>query len=62
MTIIEAMEYGRSLPESIFRDYRGRPALSRADWEKLGRWRRLRDVLLGWDPPKEDPAMFPPFR
>jgi hypothetical protein len=49
-TFAEAVEYGRSMP---LYDKRGRRLLSRAEWEQLGRWRRLRDVLLGWDPPKD---------
>jgi hypothetical protein len=51
MTFEEAMELGRALPRDIWLDQRGRPLLTREQWEKLGRWRRRRDVLLGWDPP-----------
>lgn len=33
-------------------DRRGRPLVFREEWEQLGRWRRLRDVLLGSAPSK----------
>ena len=53
MTHEEAMEAGRNLPVSIWLDQKGRPLRSRDEWERLPRWRRIRDVLLGRDPLKE---------
>jgi hypothetical protein len=61
MTIVEAMHYGRSLPESMWHDYRGRPLMSRAEWEQLGRWRRLRDLALGRQPVKVRLTELPPL-
>jgi hypothetical protein len=58
MTVIEWMEYGQSLPDSLWLDRRGKPLMSRAEWEQLGRWRRLRDVLQGIHPPNVKPREF----
>jgi hypothetical protein len=52
MTIIEAMEYGHSMPRY---DRRGRRIPTRAEWEQFSRWRRWRDLLLGWEPFKPRP-------
>lgn len=46
----DAMEYARSMP--IY-DRRGRRVLRRSEWEQLSRWRRWRDIFMGWDPPPE---------
>lgn len=46
------MESGSSMP---LYDRRGKRIPRRAEWEQFSRWRRWRDVLLGWDPPKERP-------
>jgi hypothetical protein len=35
-----------------FYDRQGRRLLFRDEWEHVGRWRRFRYLLLGWDPPK----------
>ena len=48
-TIEEAMEYGHTVP--IY-TRSGKRIPSRTEWEQFGRWRRWRDLLLGWDPPK----------
>lgn len=47
------IEAGRNLPADVWLNRRGEPLISREDWEKLGRWRRLRDVLLGQDPVRD---------
>jgi hypothetical protein len=52
MTIREAMEFGRSLPRY---DHRVRRIPTRAEWEQFSRWRRWRDLLLGWEPYKPRP-------
>ncbi len=62
MTFDEAMEFGRSLPQSMWLDMNFKPMISRAEWEQLGRWRRWRDVLLGWQPLRDDPRDFPSYR
>jgi hypothetical protein len=31
----------------------GKRIPTRAEWEQFSRWRRWRDIVLGWDPPKE---------
>lgn len=63
MTLLEAMEFGRSISEDFWLDRRtGKPLIKRADWEQLPRWRRIRDVLLGCQPLKRDPKDFPPVR
>lgn len=49
-TIPPELEAFLPLPKEIFRDHRGRPIVTRDEWERFSRWRKLRDVLLGWDP------------
>jgi len=51
MTIAEAIEYGHSLP--LIDRRTGKRIPRRAEGEQFSRWRRWRDVLLGWDPPKD---------
>jgi len=48
------MEYGRSMPRY---DRRGKRLPTRAEWEQFSRWRRWRDLLLGWEPAR--PHKFP---
>ena len=63
MTLEEADERGLALPESNWLSYRtGKPMISREEWEQLGRWRRLRDVLLGQNPGKVSPEYRRPPR
>ncbi|HMJ04500.1 MAG TPA: hypothetical protein VK506_16275 [Conexibacter sp.] len=50
-TFEQAMDYGIAMRRV---DRYGRPIPTRAEWEQLGRWRRWRDLLLGWQPPKND--------
>ena len=50
--LIETMERGRS---RVLYDQRGRPIPTRAEWEQFPRWRRWRDLLLGWQPHKAKP-------
>jgi hypothetical protein len=52
-TIAEAMEFGRSMP--LYDRRTGKRILRRAEWEQLSRWRRWRDLLLGWEPPQDRP-------
>jgi hypothetical protein len=52
MTIIEAMEFGLLMPRY---DRRGRRMPTRAEWGQFSRWRRWRDLLLGWEPYKPRP-------
>jgi hypothetical protein len=52
ITLEEAMQIGASLPVSLWLDRRGKPLMSRSDWEQLPRWRRLLDVLTFIQPPK----------
>jgi hypothetical protein len=52
MTREEAREFGRNLPISLWLDQRGKPLMSRAEWEQLPRGRRFRDMLLYRHPPK----------
>jgi len=49
-TIEEAIEYGHSMP--LIDRRTGKRIPRRAEWEQFSRWRRWRDILLGWDPPK----------
>ncbi|HET6448769.1 MAG TPA: hypothetical protein VFG31_06625 [Conexibacter sp.] len=51
-TMVEATEYMRSIP---WYDARGRRIPTRAEWEQFPRWRRCRDLLLGWQPHKPLP-------
>ena len=45
-------EFDDPIPLSaVYRNMRtGEPKWSRTEWREFGRWRRWRDVLLGWDP------------
>lgn len=52
MSFEETMEWARTLP-IVWLDWRGRPLMTRDEWEQLGRWRRLRDMLLARQPLKE---------
>lgn len=52
----EALERGRS---QVLYDQRGRTILTRAEWEQFPRWRRWRDLLLGWEPVKLNPKPYP---
>jgi formylglycine-generating enzyme required for sulfatase activity len=45
------MEYGRSMP--IYDRRTGKRLPTHAEWEQFGRWRRWRDLLLGWEPPRD---------
>jgi len=45
------MEYGRAMP--LYDRRTGKRIPPRAEWEQLSRWRRWRDILLGWDPPPD---------
>jgi hypothetical protein len=50
-TLAEVAEIVRAMP---FYDRRtGKRIPSRTEWEQFGRWRRWRDILLGWVPPRE---------
>jgi len=51
----DAVKIGYSIPESVMLDARGRPWMSRAEWEQLGRWRKLFDRIFGGIPPKPRP-------
>jgi hypothetical protein len=62
MTLEEAMRRGRAIPVSTWRDWRtGKPMMSREEWEQLGRWRRLRDVLTFCQPLKTQLPEIPSF-
>lgn len=51
----EAMEIGRNLPADVFISHAtGKPMISRAEWERLPRWRRIRDVVLFRQPRRGD--------
>jgi len=50
MTLAEVAQIVDAMP---MYDDRGRRLLNRSEWEQLSRWRRWRDILLGWDPPRE---------
>ncbi len=50
-TLREAMEYGRAMP--LYDRRTGKRIPTRAEWEQFSRWRRWRDILLGWDPPPD---------
>jgi hypothetical protein len=51
-TFEDAMQFGASLPISLDRDRFGRPLVSRSEWERLPRWRRIVDTVFGGRPPK----------
>ena len=48
----EALERGRS---RVRYDQRGRRIPTREEWEHFPRWRRWRDLLLGWEPFRQEP-------
>lgn len=50
MTLAEVAQIVDAIP---MYDRRGRRLLNRSEWEQLSRWRRWRDILLGWVPPRE---------
>ena len=53
LTFEEALRLGDSLPQSLWRDpVTGKPSLSRSQWERLPRWRRILDRLQLRHPPK----------
>lgn len=64
VTYEEACEIGRSLDHIWINRVTGKPMMPRAEWERLPRWRRIRDVLLIRHPLKDpdDPVLFPPAR
>jgi hypothetical protein len=50
--IRDAFERERHRPRY---DRRGRRIPTREEWEQFPRWRRWRDLLLGWQPYKPQP-------
>lgn len=49
-TFEEIVELMYSIPRY---DRKGRRVYRRSEWEQLPRWRRWRDIVLGWVPPRE---------
>lgn len=50
-TLAEIAEIVRSMP--VYDRRTGKRIPTRAEWEQFSRWRRWRDILLGWVPPQD---------
>jgi hypothetical protein len=49
-TFAEIEQWVQAMPSYDRRT--GKRIPTRAEWEQLSRWRRWRDILLGWEPRK----------